>query len=143
MSTHRWLPALVLGFVLSLSSGCGGSNTQRAPQSPSEPAARVTYVPESSFCFHDVVAGQVAFSVYLRNEESRSVDVSVLPVRHYSDGETNRSLLDEIYGEVEPGTVRFVHRYDIEPDHTLVRCEAEITVEGGTRTVDVDVLITR
>lgn len=131
----------ILGAALMAGSalGCGGGTNESASQVPSEPPARVTYVPESSFCFYQGISGQVVFSVYLINEESRSVDVGVLPVRYYSDGTVNRSPLDEIYGEVGPGTVRVVHRYDIKPIHTLIRCEAEIRVQGVTRTVDVEV----
>ena len=140
--------AAIVG-VVALTS-CGGQEEDEGDASPAAegseaPASTadvsISYVRESSYCQHDVVVGNVDFVVYLRNDGADPVDVDVLPIRHYTDGTTNQSLLDEMTATIPPdGRPHLVwHSYEIEPTHTLTSCEAEITSPAGEETVDVPV----
>jgi hypothetical protein len=107
--------------------------------SPSEPvaplvsASDVSVVRSMSFCSPEPFAAQVRFVVWVSNRGSAPAEVSILPVRYYSDGEDNRSILDVVTATIEPGRRQFVDQlfsYNAQ-EHAVIRCAVEFGLKGN------------
>jgi hypothetical protein len=152
------LIALVVGFVMfSGTSGGSKSSPEKAASASAEKAASASAESETSDpaeneasgsisfvsgnCGQDFVVGNLDFVVVLRNDGTSPVDVAITPVRHYQDGSTNRSPMDTMYDTVPPDGQphQLWHSYDVQSDHVLIACEAEIDDGNGTNVVDLPV----
>lgn len=137
----RALAAGGASVISTIVVGCAGDAPNASPSTENGADIAVSYASEGSRCTHDLVVGNVDFVIYLRNDGTDPAEVRVLPIRRYTDGESNRSPLDEIYATIPPdGKPHLVwHAYEIRPTHTLAACEARITTDDAVMTIEVPV----
>jgi hypothetical protein len=134
---YWWRLAALLAVIAVIGVGMANAN-DKDNASASGSSGGVTVVASKSTCFYTGVSdvytgdGKVLFTFTLRNTGDAK-DVSVTPVRHYSDGETNESVMDTMTAPMSG--------YSTEPfrsgqlgyeahAHEVVSCG--LRLEGGT-----------
>jgi hypothetical protein len=107
-AVNRIAKAITLGGLLAVSlalSGCGSSTSNSSGASSSsgapEPTDNIYVVKSKSFCavtgVSDVYTGngKVEFFYVLHNSGGKEGSIDLQPIRHYDDGTTNDSPVDE------------------------------------------------
>lgn len=109
-----------------------GDTSDEPPASLVSPSD-VSVVRSMSFCSPEPFQARVRFVVWISNRSPYPAEVDVLPVRYYSDGEDNRSILDLVTATIEPGRRQFIdqaYAYNAQ-EHGVVRCAVKLGVENG------------
>jgi hypothetical protein len=146
MKQRRLLRLALLSAVALAISACGGSTDSggRAADEKSREQGRgladISVVRGGrSFCGQDLGLGNMDIQVTLRNRGPEAVSVSVTPVRYYSDGSKNDSVMDTFTLDVPAnGTETGWISVDVDDDHVLVECAVQL--DGGPeRPIDAKV----
>ena len=102
----------------------------------STPLAHIGLDRGRSFCREFPLEARIVVYVTLANRGRASGTVdSLVPVRRYSDGSTNDSILDAMIDLKVPGggSRRFYALYDYEAlDHDLIECSVRFSSTGNT-----------
>jgi hypothetical protein len=133
ITTLAALAALALAGCASTETGeteGGGGGTTAESETTAEPKASIKLVPRKSICVAFPALAKISFILAFRNNgDAPGEPPAVIPVRRYSDGQTNASPVDELtFDTVKPGeTRRFSAEFDYRAtEHDLLECWAEI-----------------
>jgi hypothetical protein len=123
----------VAALALGALTGCGSTTSSSGGPSPQ---ANIAVDRTGSWCeatgVYDFYTGngRVTFFITLRNHGDESGTLDLIPVRHYDDGSTNDSPVDEVTsGTVEPGDVWRGHTDPFTykaHEHEIVSCGLEV-----------------
>lgn len=145
--THRTLSGLLLVVGALVVPAAYASQSQSSRLTVAKTRANIYVVASKSFCLASGISdvytgnGKVIFYLTLRNTGTAAGKVNIIPVRHYDDGEFNRSAMDMLIDVRVPG--RSVQRFRTDAytykahEHEIEACGVIINNRKEVRIPDI------